>query len=186
LSGKQVDARGAQALDGAVEAGVGLLDRGVGIRGEDVGDDVKALFDVIEDHHVVEENQTRVGDPVLVPVRIGDALAPAGHAVAEETDRAAEEGRQRLLAVDAQRLQLVVQHADRIGRRLVEAQAAPRLEADERIAADVFAAFDALEKERLAVAGKGGEGRHRRERVRAQLAGDGNDVVILAKFIQVH
>src|SRR5207302_10833343 len=75
---------------------------------------------------------------------------------------------------------------DRIGSAVIEMQAAPRLESDEGVAADVFATFHTLQKKRLAIAGKRGECSDGRDRVRAQLAHDGNDVVIVAKIIQIH
>ena len=135
---------------------------------------------MIEDDDVVEKEEARVGDAVFVRMRIGNALAPAGRAVAKETDGAAEEGRQRGLAVDAERSQLIVQHAYGIACQLIEAQAAARLEADERVAADVRAALHAFEEERFSVARQCRERRHRRDGVGAQLARDRNDVVILA------
>src|SRR3954470_9292845 len=156
------------------------------IRREEIDDDVEPLLDVIEDHDVIEEEEPRVGDAAVVRMRVRDALAPAGDAVAEEADRAAEKRRQRLFAINAQRAQFAVQHRNGIGRVLVEAQAAPRLESDEGVAPDVFAALDTLQKKRLAIAGKRGECSGGRDGVRAQFAHDGNDVVVVTKVIQIH
>src|SRR3954451_20312722 len=103
------------------------------IRRKEVDDHIEPLLDVIEDDDVVEEEEPRVGDAAVVRMRIRDALAPAGHAVAEEADRTAEKRRQRLLAINAQRAQLAVQYGNGIGRVLVEAQAAPRFESYERV-----------------------------------------------------
>jgi hypothetical protein len=70
---------------------------------EEIDDDVEPLFDVIENDDVVEKEQPRVGDAAVVRMRIGDAFRPAGDAVTEEADRAAEKRRQCLLAIDAKR-----------------------------------------------------------------------------------
>src|SRR3954464_12058211 len=104
------------------------------IRREEIDDDVEPLLDVIEDHDVIEEEQPRVGDAAVVRMRVRDALAPPGHAVAEEADRAAEKRRERLFAVNAQRAQFIVQHGNRIESGFVETQTAPRLESDEGVA----------------------------------------------------
>ena len=142
---------------------------------------------MVEDDDVVEEDEPRVGDAEVVGMRVGDPLRPAGHAVAEEADRAAEERRELLLAVDAQRAELGVEKAGRVGGLLVEAEAAARLEADEGVAAEVLAALDALEEEGLGVVGRErSERRQRRERVAGQLAHDRHDVVLLSQLVEVH
>ena len=124
---------------------------------------------MIEDDDIVEEEQLRVGDAVVVRVRVGDVLDPAAGAVAEEADCAAEERRELVFAFHAQRNELAVEQLDRIGSRRVDAQIAARLEADERVAPDVLAALDALEQKRLHVlaAAERRERDERRERVRA-------------------
>src|SRR3954452_3527893 len=183
---EQLHARAAELFDGAVEPRVGFIEGGMRVRREEIDDDVEPLLDVIEDDDVVEKEQPRVGDAAVVRMGVGDALAPPGHAVAEETDRAAEKRRERLFAVNAQRAQLAVQHRNRIGSRFIETQAAPRLESDEGVAADVLAAFHTLQKKRLATARKCRECSDGRDGVRAQFAHDGNDVVVVSKIIQVH
>ena len=184
---EQLDARAAQLFDGAVEPRVGFVERGMRVGREEIDDDVEPLLDVIEDDDVVEEEQPRVGDAAVVRMRVGDALAPAGHAVAEEADRAAEKRRQRALrdrrAADAARRS---ERATGSGVFSIETQTAPRFESDEGVAADVFAALDALEKKRLAIARKRGECSDGRDGVGAQLAHDGNDVVVVTKVIQIH
>src|SRR5438874_411530 len=118
---------------------------------------------------------------------VRDPLGPAGHAVAEEADRAAEERRELVLAVDAQRAELGVEELGGLGGVAVEAEAAPRLEADEGVASEVLAAFDALEEESLGVVGReGGERGQRRERVGGELAHDRDDVVLLSQLVEVH
>ncbi len=108
---------------------------------------------------------------------IGNPLGPGGDVVAEEADRAAEERRQRLFAIDAQRHELFVEDAHGIGDRCVEAQAAARIETDERVAAEVLAALDAFEEERFLPVARQRVKRHdRRKCVGAHLAHDRNDI----------
>src|ERR1051326_6557187 len=118
-------------------------------------------------------------------MRVGDALAPAGPPVAEEADRAAEERRKLVLVVDAQRAELGVEQAGGIGRVTVEANAAPRLEADEGVAPEGLAA---LEQNRLGGVARRerGERRQRRERVGGELAHHRHDVVLLSQLVEVH
>src|SRR5262249_20563448 len=129
---EQVDARAAEALDGAVEPRVRRLERRIRIGSEDVGDDVQPLLDVIEDDDVVAKEQPRIGDAAAVAMRVWNPFGPSRDSVTEEADRAAEERRQRRLVADAQRPQLVVEDLRRLASGLVEAKAAPRIEADER------------------------------------------------------
>src|SRR5437016_7300839 len=92
--------------------------------------------------HVVEEDEPCIGDAGVVGMRIRNPLAPAGDAVAEESDCAAAERREFVFVVDAKRPYLLAQQAGRIGRGAIEAQRATRIEADERVPAEMFAALD--------------------------------------------
>src|SRR6266581_2121789 len=133
---------------------------------------------MIKYYDIIEEEQTRVGNTEVVWMRIRNALRPPTHAVSEKPDRAPEKRRQLLFVVDAQRAQLLVEQADRIGRAAIESQTAPRIESNEGEAADVFPALDALEKERFGRrAGKRGKCSDGRERIGTQLPNDGNDIV---------
>jgi hypothetical protein len=149
---------------------------------EHVRHDVQLLLYVIEDHHVVEEQQLRVGRVELVRMRVRDLLGPSADAVAKPADRSAEKRRELVFAFDAKRHQFVVEELHRVGDSRVEAQAAPRLEADEGVAAEVLASLDAFEEEGfLAICRKRGEGHQWSERVGAELAHDGDDVVVHSK-----
>ena len=98
---------------------------------------------------VVEEDQPSVGDAGVVRMRIRNPLAPAGDAVAEESDRAAAKWRELVFVVDAKRSYLLAQQAGRIGRGAIETQRATRIEADERVSAEMFAALDRFKEKRI-------------------------------------
>src|SRR4029077_18255118 len=142
---------------------------------------------MIEDDHVVEEKEASVGDGGLVRMRVGNALGPSGHAVAEESDRSAEERRKRFLLIDTQRAQLFVQQCRGIWRVAIESNAAPRIETDKRIAADVLSPLHALEQKRLGtLPAQRGKGRNRCQRVGGELPHHGNDVEVATKLIEIH
>ena len=136
---------------------------------------------MIEDDDVVEEEKLRVGNVEVIALRIGNAFAPRRGAITEVADRAAEERRERRFVVDTQRHELFAQLRDRIGCAAIESQIAAGIEADEGVAPEVFAAFDAFEEEGFGVGRR--ERRECRERcdgVGAQFAHDRNDVVVLS------
>src|SRR5437773_476011 len=113
-------------------------------------------------------------------MRVGDALGPARDAMTEKADCPSEKWWQLIFVVDPQRTQLLFEQAGGIGRAPIESQSPARIESDERVAAEVFAAFDALEEERVCrVAGQCCESGNRRERIGAQLPNDGDDVVVV-------
>ena len=147
-----------------------------------VGDDQDAVLHVVEGQHGVEEHERGVvaGTPRAVGAG-GGRLEPGRGLVAEVADCPAGEARQ---PGHERRLVLRHQRPQRIGVRAVEhrrlagpfhrhhaagrAQHQERVLTEERVAADVLAAFDALEQER--VVGVLGDLEERRDR--GQQVGD--------------
>src|SRR5437867_2752903 len=125
---------------------------------------------MIKYRNIIEEEQPGVGDTKVVGVRIGNALAPSRNAMSEESDSAAEKGRQLVLVVNPQWPQLFTKEAGWIGTGAIEAQRSARIEADERVAAEVLTAFDALKEKRIGgFTGERCKRHDRRERIGAQL-----------------
>src|ERR1700732_5388663 len=101
---------------------------------------------MIKYRHIIEKDQTRIGNLEVVRMRVRNPLGPSSDAVAEESDRSAEKRLQILFVVDAERPQLLFQQAGGIGSVAIESQAAAGIESDERVATEVFAALDGLEE----------------------------------------
>ena len=155
------------------------------------------MLHVIEGQHRVEEHERGVvaGTPGAVGSR-GRRLEPGRGLVAEVADGAAGEARQ---PGHERRLVLGHQRPQRVGvagvedRRLAgalhrdhpagRAQDQERILAEERVAADVLAAFDALEQERVVgVLGDLEERRDRRQQVGDDLLADGHEVAPLGEI----
>ena len=148
------------------------------------------MLHVIERQHRIEHHEPGV-------VSIGRAgvgarhgrLEPGRGVVAEVADRAAGEARQpgherRLKAVHqlAQRVDERRLHVARDallfdhGLAVAALQDQERVLAEERVTADVLAALDAFEQERvIGMLGNLQEGRHRRQQVRHQLLAHGHE-----------
>ncbi len=141
---------------------------------------------MVEHQQRVDEHQAGQRQPVRVVRRGRQPLEAAGDLVGHEADRAADEARQagqagHLLAPE----QLVEQHqrvgegqrAGAVGRLevgpvLADLEHLARRRPDERVAADVLAALDALEEERVPAAAELQVGRDRRFEVGQHLAVD--------------
>ena len=164
-----------------------------------VGDDQDAVLDVIEREHRVEQHE-----PGVVARRhrrrrrASRRLEPRRRVVAEVADRAAGEARQARArtatgssaissrsVVDERLARVsVVAPARSIDRLAVaRAQDQERILAEERVAADVLAAFDALEQERVVgVLGDLEERRDRRQQVGDDLLADRHERAALRQL----
>ena len=155
-----------------------------------VRDDQDPMLDVVERQHRVEQHEPGVVCAVGALAEVAEhRFEPRGRAVPEVADRAAGEPRQvgheRRPEVRHQAAQRVDERllADRrdaaaIDRRSAVARAKneERILAEERIAADVLAAFDALQQERVVgVLGNLQERRDRRQQVGDDLLADGHE-----------
>ena len=146
-----------------------------------VGDDQDPVLDVIERQHRVEQHEAGLVGAVGAVAEVAEhRLEPRRRAVAEIADRAAGEARQvrheRRPEVGHQPAQRVDERP--LARRSIapprsivvlpsrRAQDQERILAEERVAADVLAAFDAFEQERVVgVLGDLEERRDRRQQV---------------------
>ena len=149
-----------------------------------VGDREDPMLDVIERQDGVEDHERGLIAVGRRLVQRHGALEPLGGVVVEIADGAADEARQlgheRRLELGHQPAQHVDErlapaglHAGLLHRRLrvAAAQDHERVLAEERVAADVLAALDALEQERVVgVLRDLQERRHRRQQVRHDLA----------------
>jgi len=152
---------------------------------------------VIERQHRVEQHEAAV--VLWVRDRLQrDRLEPRGGVVAEISDGAAREPRQ---PGDERRVEARHQLAQRRDERLVgtgrlsravedrravaRAKDEKRILAEERIAADVLAALDGFEQERIVrVLGDLEERRHRRQQVRHDLLVDGDERPALRQLLE--
>ena len=158
------------------------------------------MLHVIEREHRVEEHEARlIVAPSATVAEIAEhRLEPRRGAVAEIADRAAREPRQirheRRAEVGHQpperideRLLALARRAAAIDRRLAVARAEDeeRILAEERVAADVLAAFDALEQKRVVgVLGDLQERRHRRQQVGDDLLADRHERAALRQLLE--
>ena len=164
-----------------------LLSRKVG------GDDeVDLLLDVVECEHLVEEHEAGVGDAEFVDGERGQAFDLADDIVGKEADRAGRKGRQARQArggVAAERLLEFREDVALEGPSLAgffDGDVRPagddllvRLDADERVTADMLAALDGFQQEGLGLlGGDAQEGGDRRLQVRSDGAVDGDERVL--------
>src|ERR1700680_137649 len=120
-------------------------------------------------------------------MRVRNALAPSGHSVAEESNRSAEEWRQRLPLIHAQWPQLFIEQRSGIGGVAIEANAAARVEADIGVAADVLSPLHTLEQKRLGpLPAQRSECRDGCHRVGRQFPHHGDDVEVASKLVEIH
>ena len=154
-----------------------------------VRDDQDPMLHVIEREHRIEDHEPgfvskrRIRLPVVLQ---RDRLEPRGRVVAEISDGSAGEPRQLGHERRAEVRHHLAQHVDELlgflGRharllddRLAVARAKhdERILAEERVPADVLAAFDAFEQERIVgVFGNPQERRHRRQEIGHELLDD--------------
>ena len=152
-----------------------------------VGDDQDAVLDVVEREHGVEHHEAGlIGSIGRVADVAEHRLEPGCCAVSEVTDRAAgesgqigDEGRPEVGHQLAQRLdERTIAVGDGAvalerGMAVARPQNQERVLAEERIAPDVLAAFDALQQERvIGVLGDLQERRHRRQQIGDDLLAD--------------
>ena len=165
-----------------------------------VGDDEDPMLHVIEREHRVEQHEAGLVRAVGRRAEIAEhRLEPGRRAVAEIADRAAGEARQigheRRPEVGHQPPQRLDErplalrrHAAALDRRLAvpRAQDQERILAEERVAADVLAAFDAFEQERVVgVLGDLQERRHRRQQIGDDLLADRHERAAPRQFLEL-
>ena len=165
-----------------------------------VGDDQDAVLDVVERQHGVEQHETRLVGAVGAFAEIAEhRLEPRRSAVSEVSNCAAGEARQvgherrsdvghqpsecvdeRLLARDRRSAAIDG------GAAVARAQNQKRILAEKRVSADMLAALDALEQERVVrVLGDLQEGRNRRQQVGDDLLADRNEGSAPRQFLEL-